>query len=142
MADFLIQSGDTALFLPMFGSAVVTPIPGVISGSGARCPITQRPVCVEGDEKSVMVPGCAYVSGPYVIPGMGMLKILALALNQRALRTRSSGKAVILKGQQFEAIFEVMTPAQLPPIVSTPDPVPKYMGTGLFVTTNVRVRGT
>jgi len=142
MADFIIQHGDTALFLPAFGPAVVTPMPGVISGSGARCPVTQRPICLEGDEKSVRVPGCAYVSGAYVVPGIGTLKILSLAPNQRALRTRSGGRAVVLKGEQFEAIFEVMTPAQMPPIVSTPDPVPIYMGKGLFVTTNLRVRGT
>jgi len=142
MSDCIIQSGDTAQFLPAFGQAVVTPMPGVISGSGARCPVTQKPICLEGDEKSVIVSGCAYVSGPYVIPGTGMLKILALAPNQRALRTRSGGKAVILKGQQFEALFQVMTPAQMPPILSTPDPVPIYMGKGFFVTTNLRVRGT
>jgi len=143
MSDFILLSGDIVNFLPNFGAAVVTVMPGTITGTGARSKATQKPFCVAGDEKMVMVPGCPYISGAFSVPGVGMLKIMALAPTQQAMRTKSMGKPVLLKGQQFEAIFEVMTPAQMPPPVSTPDPMPKYPGgKGMFVTTNLRVKGT
>ncbi|QTA89075.1 hypothetical protein [Desulfonema magnum] len=142
MSDFIIQTGDQVIFLPNFGAAVVTVMPGVITGTGARCLVTKKLVCVVGDEKMVMVPGCPYVAGPYSISGVGMLKIMALAPNQQAIRTKSAGKPVILKGQMFDAVFQVMTPAQMPPPVSTTDPVPMHMGKGMFSNGNKRVKGT
>ncbi len=143
MSDFILISGDIVNFLPSFGSAIVTVMPGVIMGTGARSKALQKPFCVDGDEKAVMVPGCPYISGPFAVPGVGILKILALAPNQKAMRTKSGGKPVLLKGAQFEAIFEVMAPAQMPPPASTPDPAPKYPGgKGMFITTNLRVKGT
>ncbi len=142
MSDFIIQTGDTVQFQPNFGAAIVTVAPGVMTGTGARCLVTKKPICVFGDEKAVMVPGCPYMAGPYSVPGVGMLKILALAPNQQAMRTKSTGKPVILKGQMFDAVFQVMAPAMMPPTASTPDPVPMYMGKGMFITTNIRVRGT
>ncbi len=90
----------------------------------------------------VMVPGCPYTSGAYTIPGVGMLRIQALAPTQQAMRTKSAGKPVILKGGQVEAVFQATAPAQPPPPTRTPDAVPMYMGKGEFITTNVRVKGT
>ena len=144
MSDFILLSNDTVNFQPSFGAAVVTVAPGMITGTGARCKATQKQVCVQGDEKSVVVPGCPYISGSFSIPGVGMLKILALAPDQVAKRTKSTGKPVLLKGKTFDAIFEVVTPAQMPtPTGTVPDPVPKYPGgKGIFVTTNVRVKGS
>jgi hypothetical protein len=142
MPDFILLSGDTANFLPSFGPAMVTVMPGMIMGTGARSKATGKIFCVAGDEKSVMVLGCPYISGAYSAPGTGILKILALAPNQVALRTKSAGKPVLLKGQMFDAIFEVMAPA-LNPAIGAPDPMIQYPGgKGMFVSTNVRVKGT
>ena len=74
---------------------------------------------------------------------MGMLFIQSLAANQKAQKTKSSGKPVLLKGGQFQAKFTVMVPAQQP---SSPNPIPdstpQYSGTGTFISMNQIVKGT
>ena len=73
-------------------------------------------MCVDGDEKKVEVAGCSYYMTPqYPIPGTGTLKIAALAGNQKATKTSTGGKAVLLKGGNFTASFEVQSPAKQPP---------------------------
>lgn len=143
MADFILTTGDTVLFNPSFGAAIVTPIPGTLVGTG-RSTVGGKPVCVEGDEKQVVVPGVVYMSPAYPIPGVGVLKIDALAADQKGRETRSGGKPVLLKGGSFTAKLQVVTPAQQPkpPAPPTPDTTAEYAGTGVFVTTNLRVRGT
>ena len=131
-------------FLPNFGPAIVTPIPGVLQGSGPAA-LGGRKLCVLGDEKNVSVPGCTYMTPVFSIPGTGMLKILTLGPDQIAKQTMAGGKPVLLKGSMFTAEFSVMVPAQQPPVPPKPpipDPVPKYVGQGMFITTNVQLQGT
>src|SRR5262245_42780145 len=138
MADLVVIDGDQALFLPSFGAAIVVVQPGQMQGSGpASC--TGKKICVEGDEARVAVQGCTYMTPLYCIPGTGTLKIAALAPDQVAQKTRTGGTAHILVGSQFEAVFEVQSPAQQPPPGSgppIPDATPKYSGKGSFLTTN------
>jgi hypothetical protein len=142
MADFILTTGDLVIFNPAFGSAIVTVIPGNLMGTG-KMMINKKMVCVDGDEKTVMVPGCPYITASHPIPGVGMLSIASLAPNQKALRTKSNNKPTLLKGGTFTAKFQVLVPAQQPtPAGPVPDPMPQYSGTGSFVTTNMRVRGT
>jgi len=142
-SDFIIKTGDLATFNPTFGQAQVVVAPGQISGS-AQFTIDGSVGCVQGDEASVSVPGASYVSGSFTIPGVGTLTIQALGSDQLGQQTTSSQKPVILKGSTFQALFTVSVQAFMPnpggqPI---PDPVPQYFGTGQFVTTNVRSKGT
>jgi hypothetical protein len=142
MSDFVIINNDTALFDPAFGPAVVAVQPGTIKGT-ATCRIAGQAVCLEGDESSVVVAGCTYISGSFCIPGTGTLKIAGLSTDQVAVKTTSDGKAVILKGSIFNAKFEVASPAQMPSSgPPVPDPVPQYAGTGRFTTTNTNVKAT
>ena len=144
MPDFILLDGDIVNFIPAFGAAVVVVQPGTLSGSGPAT-LNGKNICVDGDEKNVSVPGCMYIAGPYVIPGTGTLKIDALAGDQVATKTNTGGKAVLLKGSQFTAKFEVQSPAQQPPPgpgSPIPDATPQYAGNGMFVTTNVKFRGT
>ena len=144
MPDFILIDGDIVNFIPTFGAAVVVVQPGTLSGSGPAT-LNGKNVCVDGDEKNVSVPGCMYIASPYVIPGTGTLKIDALASNQVATKTNTGGKAVLLKGSQFTAKFEVQSPAQQPPPgpgSPIPDATPQYSGNGMFVTTNVKFKGT
>jgi hypothetical protein len=100
---------------------------------------------VDGDEKKVEVPGCVYIAPPYVIPGTGTLKIAALAGNQKAQKTKTGGKPVLLKGSNFTATFEVQNPAKQPPPgpgSPIPDAAPQYSGSGMFVTMNIKFQGT
>jgi hypothetical protein len=142
MADFILITGDMAMFQPSFGAATVVVAPGTLSGTG-RAMIGGPPACVKGDEALVMVPGCMYQTPQYSIPGVGMLSISSLASDQVAQRTKSGGKPMLLKGSNFDAKFQVMVPAMQPtPSGPVPDATPSYSGQGSFVTTNVRAKGT
>lgn len=144
MPDFILMEGDKAIFLPTFGAAIVVVKPGDLKGSGPAT-INGKKICVDGDEKNVSVPGCMYMTPQYSIPGTGTLKIAALAGNQLAKKTNTGRKAVMLKGGQFTAKFEVQSPAQQPPPgpgSPIPDSTPQYSGNGMFITTNVKVKGS
>ena len=144
MPDFILVEGDKANFLPAFGAAVVVVKPGDLKGSGPAT-LNGKRVCVDGDEKDVSVPGCMYMTPQYSIPGSGTLKIAALAGNQKAQKTQTGGKAVLLKGGSFTAKFEVQSPAKQPPPgpgPPIPDATPQYSGNGLFITTNMKFQGT
>lgn len=140
MNNLILVEGDIVQFMPLFGAAVVTPQPGTLQGSGPAT-LNAKKVCVDGDEKNVSVPNCPYMTPQYCIPGSGTLKIDSLAGNQKAKKTKTGGKAVLLKGRVFTARFEVQCPAQQPlPLCGTvPDPNPQYDGgIGQFITTNVK----
>lgn len=144
MTDFILIDGDKAIFLPNFGSAMVVVKPGDLKASGPAT-LNGKKVCVDGDEKNVSVPGCMYMAPPYVIPGTGTLKIAALAGNQKAQKTKTGSKPVLLKGGNFTAKFEVQSPAKQPPPgpgAPIPDATPQYSGSGMFVTTNMKFQGT
>ena len=142
MSDFILVTGDIVMFMPAFGAATVVPVPGTLVGTG-RNNIGKKPVCVDGDEKTVIVPGVVYTSATHPIPGVGMLTIDALGGDQKAVQTRSGGKAVLLKGSTFTAKFQVMVPAQVVAGPTTvPDATPSYSGNGQFITTNLQVKGT
>jgi len=142
MPDHILIDGDQAMFQPMFGAAMVMVQPGKLTGSGASS-LKGKKVCVDGDEKSVKVPGCMYMTPQFPIPGVGTLKIAALAGNQKAKKTKSGNKVVLLKGAQFQAAFEVQTPAQII-TESGPktDPMTQYSGNGQFVTTNTKYKAS
>jgi hypothetical protein len=144
MTDKILVEGDKAIFLPNFGVAIVTVRPGTLSASGPML-LDGKKVCVEGDEQQLSVPGCAYVTPVYSIPGTGTLKIAALAGDQKAAKTNTGGKAILLKGSQFQASFEVQSPAQQPPPgpgSPIPDTTPSYAGKGRFTTMNWKLEGT
>jgi len=143
MSDYVLIDGDVVLFMPSFGAAVVTPQPGTLKGSGPGT-VNGKKICVDGDEKNVAVPGCIYMTPQYCIPGVGTLKVDALASNQKATKTQTGGKAVLLKGGTFTAKFEVQSPAQQPtPAGPIPDASPQYGGgTGMFNTLNTKFQGT
>jgi len=141
MLDLILQDGDKAIFQPNFPPAVVVVRPGTIKGSGPS-KLNGKKICVKGDEKSVEVKGCMYISGPHTIPGNGTLKIKKLLPNQISGSTKSKAKKVLLKGIKFIAEFKVQKPAQLPTPAATPDPVPLYIGQGQFITKNRKVKST
>ena len=143
MSDFILMTGDMVIFNPTFGAATVVPVPGTLSGTG-RSNVSKKPVCVDGDEKNVLVPGVTYMAPPHVIPGVGILSIDSLGGDQKATKTKSGGKAVLLKGSTFNAKFQVSVPAQQPQPSGppVPDTTPSYSGTGQFVTMNLQVKGT
>lgn len=143
MSDDILIDGDLVTFMPNFGAAIVTPLPGTLQGSGPGT-VNGKKICVEGDEKNVSVPGCVYMTPQYCIPGIGTLKVDALAGDHKATKTKTGGLAVLLKGGIFTAKFEVQSPAQQPtPSGPIPDTAPQYGGgTGMFNTMNVKFQGS
>ena len=165
MSDFVLIDGDLVMFNPNFGPAIVKVQPGVLKASGGYNPhyaehgklkaekgdeplrqgVNGRAVCIEGDERNVLVPGCIYTTPMYPIPGVGTLKIQSLPSDCRAQQDSLSGKRVLLKGRSFMAVFEVQTAAKMPlpgPGAPLPDPTPQYTRTGHFVTTNQTQKAT
>lgn len=140
MSDYLLLDGDQAIFTPSFGAAIVVVQPGTLTASGPAT-VNGKQVCVAGDEQSVSVPGCSYVTPLHPIPGVGTLEIAALAGDQIARKTRSGGTLVLLVGSSFTATFVVQCPALQSPPGSAPDPMPRYPGSGSFLTTNTKFRG-
>lgn len=143
MSDLILIDGDIVNFLPNFGAAIVVVRPGTFQASGPAT-LNGKKICVDGDEKEVSVPGCVYMTPQYSIPGTGTLKIAALAANQKAQKTQTGGKKVLLKGGNFTAKFEVQNPAKQPqpPAPPLPDATPEYSGNGTFVTTNTKFLGS
>ena len=144
MPDTILIEGDKANFMPNFGAAIVAVQPGTLQGSGPAT-LNGKKLCVDGDEKKVSVPGCVYITPQYSIPGTGTLKIASLAANQKATKTQTGGKVVLLKGSMFTAEFEVQSPAKQPPPgpgAPIPDATPKYSGQGSFITTNMKFQGS
>ena len=145
MPDFILITGDSVIFNPTFGKAIVVVRPDIFLTGTGRATVNKKTICIDGDEKKVLVPGCSYISPPNVTPGTGTLSIQSLAVNQKATRVKSREKAVLLKGSTFTAEFQVILPAQIPPTPvspAIPDPIPVYIGTGFFTTTNIKVKGT
>ena len=144
MPDSILNEGDKAIFMPNFGPAIVMARPGELTATG---PVTikGKRMCVAGDEKQVKVQGCTYMTPVYSIPGVGTLEIAALSSDQNATKTKTGGQAVLLKGGNFTAKFTVMVPALQPPPGPSPpipDASPEYSGNGMFVTTNLTIKGS
>ncbi|MBH8578153.1 hypothetical protein I8752_35455 [Nostocaceae cyanobacterium CENA369] len=141
MLDFILVTGDRAIFNPTFGKAIVAVRPGILNGTGIPT-INKKKICLFGDEKKVIVPGCSYTSPPNITPGTGTLSIQSLAINQKARKVKSKRTAVLLKGTTFTARFQVIVPATTPTVPPEPDTMLVYFGTGFFTTTNRTTKGT
>jgi Contractile injection system spike tip protein len=139
-SDYVILTGDKAIFNPSFPPATVAVQPGIITGTG-RSKSVGPIVCIQGDEASVVVPGCAYFT-PTHAGGIGTLTITALNPDQIAKQTKFTDKPAILKGTLFTAKFTVTAPAPFSGGTGPPDPVPFYVGNGQFQTTNIKLKGT
>jgi hypothetical protein len=143
MADYVLIHGDKAKFLPTFGVAMVSVQDGELKGSGPA-KLGDKALCVVGDESSVSVSNCSYLTPVYSVAGMGTLEIASLAGDQQATKTQTGATKVMLVGSTFTAKFKVQSPAQhIPPSGGPPvlDATPEYSGSGNFVTTNTKFRG-
>jgi hypothetical protein len=141
--DYVLVDGDKAMFLPNFGAATVVVQPGTITATGPST-LGDKKWCIDGDEKSVSVAGCTYVTASHPIPGTGTLAISQLAGDQKAQKTKSGSTKVLLVGKSFTAKFSVQSPAKQPTASGSPipDATPEYSGSGSFITTNTKLRVT
>ncbi|MCG3469081.1 hypothetical protein L7750_01335 [Xenorhabdus bovienii] len=124
MSEAIVVDGDLLQFDPSFGDRqVMVSIPGKISGTG-HAQVNGKKVCILGDEKQVKV-SATYITATHTTPGTGTITISALDASQQALQC-TSGAALIIKGQQFTAIFKPDSPANT--TTSPPQPDPNYPG--------------
>src|SRR5262249_35744959 len=124
-----------------FGAAIVVLAPGTLAGSGPA-KIGGEAACGDGDETKGKKEGWAYTSGAFFTPGVGNFIIEAFGGDQKAKKTKTGGKAVLLKGSTFTAKFEITTPA-VNPNSGVSDPLPTYSGgSGSFMNTNMTVKGS
>lgn len=140
--DHVLIDGDQAIFLPVFGPAVVVVQPGRLRATG-QATFNGKKLCIVGDESSVSVPGCMYMTPQFVIPGTGTLEIQALANDQTSRAVANGGTQLMLVGQMFDARFKVDAPAKQPPPgpgAPIDDPMAQYDGKGRFITTNTKLR--
>ncbi|MDE9441390.1 hypothetical protein [Xenorhabdus bovienii] len=133
MNEAIVVDGDTLLFDLRFENRQVTPSsPGKISGTG-HAQVNGKKVCILGDEKQVKV-SAIYTTETHTTPGTGTITISALDTSQQALQC-TSGAALIIKGQEFTALFTPESPAinntVTPP---QPDVLTPSSGKGNFMT--------
>ncbi|MEM8639443.1 MAG: hypothetical protein AAGG51_11590 [Cyanobacteria bacterium P01_G01_bin.54] len=138
MSDFILIDGDKAKFLKSsFLPADIAVRDGQLTASG-KGNLEGKAVCIEGDEATVIVQGCAYSTPSFsTVKGVGLLKIKALGSDQVATKTNSLDTPILLKGSLFDAEFKVIVPAQQ--LVGTalqPDSQLTYDGKGQFETSN------
>ncbi|WP_036768614.1 hypothetical protein [Photorhabdus australis] len=133
MSEAIVVDGDLLQFDPNFGNRQVTvPNPGKISGTG-HAQVSGKKVCILGDEGQVRV-SATYITATHTTPGTGTITISALDASQQALQC-TSGAALIIKGQQFTAMFTPESPA-INNTVSPPqsDVTTPSSGKGRFIT--------
>jgi len=114
------------------------PVP--LTGSSENLTVNGSPACLLGDqlpeELSEPLP---YTAPPFTNPGTGKLTLTPLPANQTVIA--KNGKVILIKGEQFEALFTVEVPAtQTTPAGPVPDPVAAKPGTAQFITTNETVK--
>ncbi|MEL5415044.1 hypothetical protein PTR35_22200 [Serratia nevei] len=130
MSKMVVIDGDTLKFDTNFGANIVTPTaPCLIQGRG-EADITNKKICVLGDESQVSIEAM-YTKSSHPTPGTGNITIAALAADQQAAFATAK-TAVIVVGSQFTARFTPSSPAMDPQ--GKPDPnMGPTQGTGKFI---------
>jgi hypothetical protein len=140
MGDFIVKTGDQIQINvppPAIVPQLLAPVP--LTGSSNNVLVAGLAACLQGDELPSAIQGpLTYTSPPYVTPGTGTIQIILSPGNLTA--TTPNGKPILLKGQTFQAIFNVQSPAMMPtPGGPQPDPLMVKTGTAQFITTNTDV---
>lgn len=134
--DYVLIDGDTVTYVGF--PPTIGVLPGKLTATGPAT-LTDKKVCIAGDEASGKVDNVPYSMPPFV-NGMGTLEIVALGADQKATKTKSGSTPMLLVGSVFTARFKVVTKAMDP--LGKPDLTPEYPGQGKFVTTNSKFRGS
>ena len=141
MDDFVITTSDMIQITvppPALVPQIAAPVP--LMGSSTDTQIGGQFICLQGDELPQAIAGpLMYTAPPFVTPGTGTLQIILLPTNL-SMQTQN-GKAILLKGSTFQALFNVQSPAMQPtPAGPVPDPLMVKPCTAQFITTNVTVK--
>jgi hypothetical protein len=140
MGDFIVRTGDLLkVTIPPPAVVPLLQAPMPLVGSGTNVLVQGLPICLLGDElPRELTEPLPYTAPPFTIPGTGKLTLTLLPTNLTTRTTR--GKPILIKGEQFPALFTVESPAtQATAGGPVPDPAAVKAGTAQFITTNVTV---
>jgi hypothetical protein len=139
----IIKTGDMVVIIaepPALAPMLMVPTPLV--GTSPDTLVMGMPICLEGDqippEWRVPTP---YTAPPFVVPGVLTVTEIITIPGVNTTELTENGRPILIEGGEMEVILTVETPAQLPPPVSTPDPLVVKAGTATFITTNMIVMG-
>lgn len=105
----VLLTGDYANFNPKIGDSLVITITSKPFTGTAKAAFFDKKACVVGDEDSVDI-SCSYNTESFQTPGTGILS--TLDVNQfNAKKTTMDGKPVLLDKGEFDAVFEIISPA-------------------------------
>src|ERR1700691_1240295 len=112
--DYIILNNDMLQITidpPTICPTLMAPVPLIGSGFST---VNDMAVCLEGDELPPSLPApMAYTSGAFTTPGMGTVSVTLQSANKTQAAT-DTNKAMLLKGQTFQAKFSVTVPAMQP----------------------------
>lgn len=130
MSKLVVTDGDSLRFETNFGPNMVMPtVPCLIRGSG-EANITNKKICVLGDEKKVSI-AATYTKSTHPTAGTGNITITVLAADQQAAFATAK-TPVIVVGSQFTARFTPISPAM--DLQGKPDPnMNPTEGSGKFI---------
>jgi hypothetical protein len=134
MADVVLKTGDmikVTIAPPAMVPLLQAPVP--LIGSSTDVMVGGSGVCLVGDELPVELrEPLPYTAPPFTNPGTGKLTLTLLPANQTLLT--KNGKAILIRGAVFIALFTVQTPAtQTTAAGPVPDPVAAKPGTAEFI---------
>lgn len=141
MPDFIIKTGDLVkVTIPPPTVVPMLEAPVELTGSSENLSVAGTPACLLGDElPAELKEPLPYTAPPFTNPGTGKLTLTLLPSNQTVIA--KNGKVILVKGEQFTALFTVEVPAtQTTPAGPVPDPVDAKPGTAEFITTNETVK--
>ncbi len=143
MGDFVMKTGDLVKVTippPAVVPALQEPVP--LQGSAGSVTINGLSVCLQGDELPLeLAEPLPYTAPPFTVPGLGTVKLTLTPSNLTVITKK--GKPLLIKGEQFVAMFTVTDPAIQPtPAGPVTDPVAEKPGTAQFITTNTIVQAS
>lgn len=146
MASDYIMTTDCQIQITMNGPetypTLSAPIPLV--GSSKDFKVSQKSVCLEGDETPQMLLSPQTYQSPSFpdVPGTGTVTIKIESSN-KTQKTQNGGKPMLITGQSFSVEFDVVVPATLIDKVTgvpIPDPVVKKTGSAKFININTKAK--
>jgi hypothetical protein len=134
VADVVMKTGDlikVTIDPPAIVPLLQAPVPLV--GSSSVVKVGGCFICLLGDEiPPELREPLPYTAPPFTNPGTGRLSLLLLPANQTMLT--KNGKAILIKGPVFTALFTVQAPAtRTIAAAQVPDPVAAKPGIAEFI---------
>lgn len=136
-AKSLLLTGDLVMFQTMDGNPTFIPTPPIPINGSSSSDVLGRIICIEGDEKNVILPVYTYMTPTFPIPGIISCKIKQLDSSHLSSIATNNGKKILyVSSTSFIAEYQVIMKAQQPPPPAgggLQDPISTHTGKGNFI---------